>query len=266
MKQSNGVVSLIGLIGLLAVTTTAGASSVGLPEKKTGFSASVEYGHVFDQDLEPTGAVKNIEIDESKSVLTKLSYDFNENYSLYAKLGTADLESKLIMTSAGDNAPYTLDYDFGFAWGVGGKASYPIGESGLRAILDIQYVSWESSLDSMKVNNVSASSVSASDVSVSDLSLSGILAKEWTLGNGRALTPYLGAKFSKVNVDYGTATHAGVVVGSTTFLGFVGDANSDDNVGIVTGVEYEITDSLSLNVEGRFIDETAATASLKYSF
>jgi len=41
---------------------------------------------------------------------------------------------------------------------------------------------------------------------------------------------------------------------------------SENNVGIIVGAEYDITEGVSLNVEGRFIDESAATGSLRYRF
>ena len=256
------VLILVGMVLLLGVSGKwAEAASVGLTAEKQGWDASVEYSHVFDQEMKEQTSFKSSEIDQSQAVLAKVDYAFNENYSLYGKLGMADLETKLTGVSGADRAPYKLDYGFGFAWGIGGKASYPIGQDGLRAILDLQYLRWESSLDSLTVNGTKPSSVSASDVAVSDLSLSGILAKGW--GN---FTPYLGVKLSRVIVDYGTVSHAGVTVGSTSFLGFTGDFESDNNIGMITGAEYKVTDNLSLNVEGRFIDETAVTGGLTYRF
>ena len=50
------------------------------------------------------------------------------------------------------------------------------------------------------------------------------------------------------------------------FLGFSGDVVSENNVGIIVGAEYDITEGVSLNVEGRFIDESASTGSLRYRF
>ena len=254
---------LVGVVLLLGFSSKwAQGASVGLAQEKQGWDASVEYTALLNQDIKDQTSVKNHEIDQSSAVLAKVNYAFNENYSLYAKLGMADLETQLTVVSAGaDRAPYKLEYDFGFAWGIGGKASYAIGESGLRVIGDLQYLQWDSSLSSLTVNGTKPGSISASDVTVSDFSLSGILAKEWG-----SFTPYLGVKLSKVIVDYGSVNHAGVTIGSTTFTGFTGDAESENNIGVITGAEYKVTDNFSLNVEGRFIDETAITGGAVYRF
>ena len=124
----------------------------------------------------------------------------------------------------------------------------------------------DSPLNSLTVNGAKPGTFSGSDVAVSDLGITAMIAKEWRLGNS-SLTPYLGARFSSGGVDFGTVNNSGITVGGTTFLGFSGmDIDSDDNVGAIVGTEYQITHSVALNVEGRFIDETAVTGALAYRF
>lgn len=266
MKQYLKVGAVVTGVLFSFFSGTARAASVGLAPTQPGPSVSVEYTHVFDQELEEQTTVKNLEIDESQALLARINYAFTEYHSLYVKMGMANLQSKLTTVSGTNRLPYNLKYDFGFAWAVGGQVTFPIRESGVRAHFGFQYLRWESSVDSVRVNNAAASSLSASDATVSDVGISAIASKDLVLGNGNTLTPYLGVKLSSVKVDYGTVRHAGVTVGSTTFLGFSGDVKSENHVGIIVGAEYDITEDISLNVEGRFIDETAATGSLRYRF
>lgn len=41
---------------------------------------------------------------------------------------------------------------------------------------------------------------------------------------------------------------------------------ADNNVGVFIGSDYNITKNLSVNVEGRFIDETAMSIGATYKF
>lgn len=258
-----GLVTAILIIGF---DRGVEATGVGLAPAKEGVGVSVDYSHIFDQKLENPADTAGASVDQSQAVLAKIHYAFDQKYSVYAKLGTADLEGSLTGISGADRATYKLDYDFGFAWGLGGKAIFELGATDYRAIFDLQYLRWESGFGSLTVNGASPSSLSASDATVDDFSLSTILAREWHLGDA-VLTPYLGVKFSLVSVDYGTVSHDGVTVGGTTFLGFSQmDLDSEDNVGIIVGTRYDITGDLFLNLEGRFIDETAMTVALEYEF
>ncbi len=257
------VAVMVSLFGTISLTR---AASVGLNSEKKGLSTSVEYTHVFDQELDKDAGSVDSEIDKIDAVLAKLNYAFNEYVSLYTKLGSADIDVNLAFVKGADRANYQLEHDFGFAWGGGIQASLPLGDSEWRSIFDLQYLRWDSEVNSVKVNNISASAVSSTDAEVTDLSLSALLAKKWTLSNGGVLTPYAGVKLSHVVVDYGTLSHAGITVGSTTFSGFSGDISSENKVGAVMGTEYQLNDRWSLAVEGRLVDETAITGSAKYRF
>ena len=86
MKQYLKVGALaIGVLFSLFLGS-AKAASVGLAPTQAGPSVSVEYTHVFDQELEEQATVKNLEIDESQAVLVKLNYAFNDRVGLYAKM------------------------------------------------------------------------------------------------------------------------------------------------------------------------------------
>ena len=116
MKHRKALI-LTGMVLLLGVNGRwAEAASVGLAPEKQGVSASVEYTHIFDQDLEESSDTKGPAVEQSQAILTKVNYAFDEHYSLYAKIGTADLDGSLTGVSGADRATYKLEYDFGFAF------------------------------------------------------------------------------------------------------------------------------------------------------
>jgi opacity protein-like surface antigen len=240
---------------------------VDVSPTKEGWSASAEYTHIFEQELEEKSDTKGPAVEESQAILAKIGYGLNPTYSLYAKLGMADLEASLtgIGLVDADRATYHLNYDMGFAWGIGGKANYDL--EAVRVVVDLQYFRFESGFDTVDINGTKPTTISsASDVTVDDFGLSAILAKEWSLGDG-VLMPYLGVRGSMVKVDFGTLNHTGVTVGGTSFLGFGNmDLDSNKNIGVIAGTRYDINDRISLGVEGRFIDETAVSGSLSYKF
>jgi len=64
----------------------------------------------------------------------------------------------------------------------------------------------------------------------------------------KQIVPYVGVK-------YGDAT--GEAVATINGAKFKNDFENEDNVGIFVGGDIIINDSITANIEGRFIDETA---------
>jgi hypothetical protein len=61
--------------------------------------------------------------------------------------------------------------------------------------------------------------------------------------------PYVGVKYSDAKLTSGEPKEV-----------------ADENVGVFVGTDFSITDSLVLNVEGRFVDETAVSFGVTYEF
>jgi len=60
---------------------------------------------------------------------------------------------------------------------------------------------------------------------------------------------------------------SGQVFGTPYSLNIEGEAEADDNFGIFLGTDfYIIPNQLSLNIEARFVDETAGTIGVNYRF
>ncbi len=248
------------------------AASVGLPVDTEGGEKhivfSVENSFIFDKDYESGN--DTTEIDGSNAVLLKAVYAFNDNYGIYGKVGTADLEVDLdvVGTTATDVAEYDINYDYGIAWGLGFYTSYFWPYSGTKTTLDLQYYSWQSEFDSLTVSGNSPTITTSSDVEVEEWSLSLIFSKEleFEAANENKLTPYIGVRYSDGEIDYGTVTHSNVTIGSTIFSGFSGGMDSEDNFGVIVGLNGQFGKSWELSVEGRFVDETAVSASFSFKF
>ncbi|MCM8782523.1 MAG: hypothetical protein NC828_05690, partial [Candidatus Omnitrophica bacterium] len=73
------------------------------------------------------------------------------------------------------------------------------------------------------------------------------------------LIPYAGIKYSDINARLRLVTSEGGTFNP-------GEVESDHNVGIFAGCDILGTSSVLLNIEGRFIDETALTTGLAVLF
>ena len=67
--------------------------------------------------------------------------------------------------------------------------------------------------------------------------------------------PYLGIKYSDLEIK-------ATVDDEDTEI----KLKADDNIGVFLGTDYKINDAWSLNIEARFIDETAMSFSAMYRF
>lgn len=76
MKDKTKITVMAGVLFVVCLGMGKGvsAASVGLPADQKGLSASLEYTHVFNQDLEDQTSVKNLEIDKSDAILRRDSH------------------------------------------------------------------------------------------------------------------------------------------------------------------------------------------------
>jgi len=74
------------------------------------------------------------------------------------------------------------------------------------------------------------------------------------LGN---FVPYLGVRYSDLRQNYKV-----VLEDESSKIKF----KADDNFGVFVGTDFKITDTWKLNLEGRFVDETAMSLGATYKF
>lgn len=166
----------------------------------------------------------------------KVGVLFMDRFSAYAVLGAGEARQTFKFT--GINVTWATDYDF--VWAAGGTViAYEtkleqMGNGVLRAGLDGRYR--QAHLDVDDPNQAPKYEFDEWQVA---------LAVSYQIDQ---FIPYVGVKYSDATGD-ATAT----LNGQEYKIDFEGD----DNVGIFVGGDYLIDDSVMINVEGRFIDETA---------
>jgi len=167
-------------------------------------------------------------------------YFYNASYGLYdwlsfdGKLGAGDVEFDT--KEAGH-----LDFDCGLSGAYGLRFKiYNDASKGLRAIFGFQHISAHPPKE--EVNNVKYHAI------WDEWQFSLLLSKEL-----KHLQPYLGVKESQL-----------YIIRKDNLQSDWAWNGARRHFGIITGSKIDILKNLYLNLEGRFIDETAVSAALSY--
>jgi opacity protein-like surface antigen len=259
------------------------AASIGEVETvgQNKFSIGVNQEFVFNRDMKldkswywsmPAG--RNIDVKEKVDSLYrtmgKVSYGLLDNLDVYVKLGVSDFKTKNSYSETGaglgdDVGTIKLNGKNAFAWGVGTKGTIALAESWIIGC-DIQYLNHKNKLkgrDSWTQYNPDGSifEIDGDDIT------GNVTFHEWhvapyvayKIGN---FVPYVGGKYSDMRMHYKTKYVNTAVTPDDNKPKF----KADDNVGIFCGMNYNVGQHLMLNVEGRFIDETAMSFGASYRF
>lgn len=294
---------LVGLLMVaLSLPSIGGAATVGNIAETQGalgkFSLGLEYDGVFDRDMKwdsgsmsvtvlgvtvtesfpfPGESIEDMEMDSNR-VFLKGTLGLHPNVDIFAKLGMAGANWEAKYKEPGfPDEKFEFEDDWGFAWGIGAKAKIFETSGGLRFMADAQYLSYKVDGD-LKVDGkdfdqgfLEELRLDSGDPNATFSSDSETEIKEWqvalyvnqTFGN---FSPYAGVKYSEFDIDC-ELKGSGQVLGNPYSLKIEGDAEADDNFGIFLGTDiYVIPNQLSINIEGRFLDETAGTIGVNYRF
>jgi len=274
---------LLSLITLLCLPVVVYAASIGGAETqgKGKFSIGLDQEFVFDKDGKKIDSVVTdgtvtevwpieIEIDKMYRTMAKASYGLLDNLDVYVRLGTADpdYEEKANGTwtdSAGvaplDKGTFaaTAKYkgDTAFAYGFGMKGTYDLKNDWLVGC-DVQYLRHKNDYKAsatLVVYDDAGTNIGEDieewkgEMTLYEWHVAPYIAKK--LGN---FVPYLGVRYSDARLN---AKDEG---------GDKAKVKADDNVGVFVGTDYKLGDSWKLNLEGRFIDETAMSVGATYRF
>jgi len=183
---------------------------------------------------------------------------FMDRYIAYGILGAG----KALQKFQADGNNIKWDTDYSFVWGIGGTAMLyetkvqELWNGTFRIGLDGRYR--QSHLDVDKVTgdstnfNLTPSAVTSSKYELDEWQVA--LAVSYQIEN---VIPYVGVKYSDTTGEAETTANG---------TEYKVDLEADDNVGIFTGCDLVLNDMFSINVEGRFIDETALTAAAAIRF
>ena len=244
------------LFSILFLPVVAFSTSIGDPETMGAhkFAIGIDQEFVFDRDLESksssTPIFAGLDVDgEVKSLyrtMFKASYGLFSFMDIYVKLGAARFKAENDIGGIG-----ILEFDTesraGFAYGGGVKVAFPCGKSGFLVGVDMQY---------LRHKNKTETDILGLDfdgkTTVQTWHIAPYVGMK--LGN---FTPYAGVRYSDARVK----SKVDVFATDLTFK-----FKADDNIGAFVGTTYKIGKNFSLNVEGRFIDETALSFGATYRF
>lgn len=294
---------IVGLISALAISTGY-AASVGNPCVTNGagqLSLELEYDAILEremqednylyQEIDPLGlviyqsgrtpfeSVEDVKF-ESNRVLAKISYGIADNLDLFVKLGLADFDAEAKLYSMGMYYQKAeLEGDWDFAWAVGAQGVIYETSDGIKLGGSIQYLRHDCDIDMVYITDA-FSGVRRSIVDWN--SIPGIInasyageadIEEWQIALAISqefdnFVPYFGVKYSDLKVETDNRVRQFDAIIGEPLGGFneKWDFSADNNFGIFLGTDYKVAENFAVNIEARFIDETAVKVSGKYTF
>jgi len=266
---------LVGLVILMAftVSTVAYAGGVGnciKPLKETteflGIGTAFEYNYVDSRmrDLENSDGPKQMELTDVHQVYGKLIMGLSDHFNLYATIGGIDYDLTFVDRVQSDTL--VVDLESGIYTGVGINAYFPFYIDNLYWGADMQASFFFNHVEGITRRNQAATAVDGSFYGL-DGQNSLYVAYEIEIETIHTLIiPYVGAYHSWALV--GTAES---LTYATNATGFVDDedfqaAYDFASFGVLVGVDVDIAKYFSLNVEGRFVGETAVTTGATFKF
>lgn len=243
------ILSLVTLMGKKARALgvgdeiVAGQSYAAMPFSKFQIGGSAEF--VMDKKLEPDSGSKKLKFEGSRFLFKPTVSPF-ENVDLYAKVGLG--KDKL----ENSNKDVKMESDTGPAYGGGLRANLlNWTDSGFRLGFDAQYLRFDAGVDNVNIS--STNYTSGGDFTVDQWQLSLYLVKELF-----RVTFFAGGDYanSTVKYDYNTsANQTGNAKGE-----------NDKTLGVLTGLNIQVTDKVTFFAEGHFIDETSVAMGLNARF
>ncbi|MBN2374722.1 porin family protein [bacterium] len=280
--EAKCIVFCLALCLCLPYAVQAASIGGGKTQGKGTFSFGLEQELAFDWDAKSltetevdgtysdTEVIK-IELDKMYRTMLKASYGLLDTLDIFIKLGMvdADYEGKVTGTWADTgNAPprdkgtfsgsAKLKGESAFGYGFGMKGANNLGDNWFVGG-NIQYMRHENDYTTTgtftKYNANGAVIDTGADTWKGEITF-----YEWHVApyigmNLGSFMPYLGARYSDVRVK-----DKDIEDGETTTY------KSDDNFGMFLGGDYMVNENFSLNLEGRFMDETAVSLAAVFKF
>lgn len=284
MTKERYLIILSGILALiLEIAPVSFAGTVGNPgdinalrgrgvfslkeTRNVSLETSIDVDFVINRDLK-AGDVTKAKLKTSNWSMVRVGYKVFDRVEPYVRLGWAHLKAEWREGTSETKVEMATNSDF--AWGFGLKALiYEFKKPGIRIIGDGSYrtadLDSESGyLDEDKVNVAKTSSKfvirewQASLLAATDIDLGAMFNQTEAL-KGYKLSPYGGIKYSEISGRIRMVTTGGSVFHPDNI-------KSDKNIGVVVGCDLIGDDNISVNLEGRFIDETAVSTGLALLF
>jgi hypothetical protein len=220
-------------------------------------SVAGEASYLPERELDKVEAEASADFFGAKFILSLL-----DKYNLYATVGSINdpKVSAVLANTAGvvSEVLFKLDNDTILGVGLSGLI-YELKDSGIKLFADAAYRgSNDLTIETMRIDGKEYSGTSLIDQDAAEWS-------EWQAALGISkdigiLTPYVGVKYSDVNI-YTSAAYNG----ANTWT--IDDAGSDNVVGVFAGLSLLPCDGkVKLDVQGSFVDETSVSGSVSVKF
>lgn len=206
-----------------------------------------EFDFVSDMKLKDSDSE-----DKYRFLGSKIDLVFTDKIIVYGLLGGAYYETKY----DDEGSEIKIETKNDLAWGIGATAILyetkleQFGSPILRFGVDGRYRSSELDVDKVVIDGteykIPSGSVTGMSLEYKDWQIAGEVSSQW----GRFI-PYVGVKYSDMDAK------ASITVSGTTYTD--DDFELKHKVGAFVGTDILVLDSVSLNVEGRFINEEALT-------
>lgn len=224
------------------------------------FKVSFDCDWIFDKDLKGASDVTSAGI-EGQKYLVRIGYTFADRIEPYIKIGA----SHLIASWKQDSTQLKARGENAFAAGIGGKVLvYEIPEYKLRVSLDGQYLYTDPGIAEADVN-IPDRAVTATEFSVKEWQMGGLISVEFPINYDRtdpaaiySVIPYVGFAY------FDSETKAKFTYSGTTYD--LGKAKNKDKFLFITGCDINAPNNASLNIEGRWVGETATSAGFTLKF
>jgi hypothetical protein len=247
---------VLSLAALFCLPLSSYATSIGGAETqgKGKLAVGLDQEFIFDRDMKSAGLpyvaeVKDAKIDKLNRTMLKTSYGVFDNLDVYIRLGVATNgkgEDKEYVSGVYDGMD-SYKYKNAFAYGFGLKGTHPLKDGWLIG-MDLQYLRHKNSSTETWTDAAGNADTTSGRATIQEWQVAPYAAKK--LGN---FIPYLGCKYSDLRVNYKEPD-------------FWEKYKADDNVGVFVGTDYKIGNHWKVNLEGRFVDETAMSFGATYKF
>lgn len=258
--MKKGIIFLVLMLLVVSPLFAAGITDAVKPLGHLKFSATVEDNYIFKKDIEKKDSLK-FEPEKINQVYAKLGLGLTPYFNLYTKLGMSN-GGEIKRDNVSTSKEIKIETDYGFLWGVGVSGIKEV-SGGWKVGLDTQFNSWKEDVDKVKVDGTTATTVSG-EIENYEFQITPLLTRKFDISACNwSLNPYLGVPINlyRTQTDRNIKfTYSSVQqIESWTLRG-------DNYVGILVGSDLEINKNCALQVEGRFIDETAITVGGTYRF
>lgn len=259
-------VALVGGICFLSMPSLA-APSGGPDPMVEGreWAIAVNLDYVSERELK-SSEIREGEYKEATTAFAKVSFQPNNFFTFYGKAGIANLETDMEL-----NIGRTVKEKFaaGFYTGGGARVILDLGK-GFSVIGDNQFSYQSNDIDDVEYGGVMATTKEGK-LNIWEYQLAGLLCYkiDWDKlvhpihGEFPALTPYVGAKYSMLEMD-GDITASGSGFSITS----AGMRKNEESFGIILGlgIDFYTLGGFAFDIEYRFLDEDAISGYLNYTF